>query len=77
MLFGCIPVISDIPQHRETIGDHGFYFDPHNDSLAAVLKDAHLKSVSLGSIDFSKIQNYVVTNFDEDRIHGMWKNILA
>lgn len=76
MLFGCIPVISNIPQHRETIGDHGFYFDPRDDSLAAVLKDAHLKSVDLSPIEFSKIQNYVVTNFGEDQIQKIWRDTL-
>ncbi len=26
MASGCLPVISDIPQHRETVGNFGFYF---------------------------------------------------
>ena len=76
MLFGCIPVVSDIPQHRETLGDHGFYFNLEDNSLATALQGAHLKSISSNSTDYSKIQNHVVANFGENRIHEMWKNIL-
>jgi glycosyltransferase involved in cell wall biosynthesis len=33
MLFGCLPIVSDIPQHRETMGDHAAYFQLNVASL--------------------------------------------
>jgi len=76
MLFGCIPVISDIPQHRETIREHGFYFNPEDSSLRDALKNAHLKSSNAKSVEILKIQTHVLTEFSEDRITQLWRSLL-
>ena len=75
MLFGCVPVISDIPQHRETVGANGFYFNNQDDSLRYVLKEAHEKSTKLKSEDLLALQEHVVAKYGSKNIMHVWQKL--
>ena len=76
MLFGCIPVISDIPQHRETVGNHGFFFGDSQEDLVSALACGHLKASESTTNDLMVLQNYVKENFGPEQISKLWKNLL-
>lgn len=53
---GCLPIISDIPGHREQMGEHALYFDPFDhthlaDLLYKILQDTKLKDNILSNRD--------------------------
>ncbi len=77
MANGCVPVLSDIPQHRETIADFGIFFSPDNlsslvDSLAAAVKISDDSTTDLSS----KMQQHIIENFSEELISEKWFKLL-
>jgi glycosyltransferase involved in cell wall biosynthesis len=77
MLFGCAPVLSDIPQHRETVGDHGFYFKNTDSSLRNAFAQAHEKAKNMNPSDVAEIQRHVIDNYGDQRIQELWANLLS
>lgn len=76
MAHGCLPIVSDIPQHRETVRENGFYFsgaDPRN--IAIKIGEA----VDLLNHNELFIQtnliNYIQANYSEQVIASMWKDL--
>jgi glycosyltransferase involved in cell wall biosynthesis len=76
MLFGCIPVVSDIPQHRETIGEHGIFFQIDSNALSQALQRAHLLSQDLTKKDFAKMNEHVRQQFSLPRVQELWTQML-
>lgn len=76
MYFGCIPVISDIPQHRETIDSLGVYFDIEKVSLANALIEASDLSEELKNSYRRKNISYIAENYSKRNIVDKWKAIL-
>ena len=77
MINGCIPVVSDIPQHRETVRENGLYFagdDPT--AIANALEEASLLAEQNGSEISTKLREYVVANYSEKVIGEMWLNFI-
>ena len=76
MSYGCIPIISDIPQHRETIGENGIYFQLNPESLMTAMEEAvKISSESMLQIQENVI-NYVKNNFSQDAIANQWNELL-
>lgn len=73
MLNGCIPVVSDIPQHRETVRENGLYFSGNEPTaIASALEEASILSEQNGTEIASKLRNYVEANYSEKVISKMW-----
>lgn len=78
MAFGCVPVISDIPQHRETVGEHGFYFDGTKAvEVANALGLAAEKAATGGPDLISKLQEHVEKHFSFETITAQWDELLG
>lgn len=77
MLFGCIPVVSDIPQHRETVGDYGFFFGNTHEDLVSAFVDGHTKASRCTINELMATKNYVEKNFHSVHISKMWKSLLS
>lgn len=78
MTFGCVPVVSDIPQHRETIGDHGFYFEGSKATgVATALGLAAEKAVTGGPGLISELQDHIEKHFSFETITAQWDELLG
>lgn len=77
MANGCVPVISDIPQHRETIADFGIFFNPENlTSLVDALSDAARVSEENQVELMAKMQKHIIDNFSETLISEKWFKLI-
>ena len=74
MLFGCVPVVSSIQQHFETMGSHAIYFEEQIDSIALALKRAHVLA-SKDSKQKSLLNLYVNQNFSGNSISNQWNDL--
>jgi glycosyltransferase involved in cell wall biosynthesis len=73
MANGCVPVVSDIPQHRETISNFGIYFNPDNlTSLVDCLSHAVRVSEESPAKLLLKMQQHIIDNFSENLISEKW-----
>lgn len=78
MAFGCIPVISDIPQHRETVGDHGFYFDGSKAIGVATALGLAAEKASTGDLKLmSELRDHIEKNFSFETITAKWDELLG
>ncbi len=74
MLFGCVPVVSNIAQHIETMGSRAIYFDEQKESIGIALKQAHVFA-SKGSKQKSLLNEYVEQNFSSNLISNKWNQL--
>ena len=74
---GCLPVVSKIPQHQETLGERALYFSA-NDSLqlARTLKSACDQSLNLSLEDLLEMRDFVKGKFGEQHVEKKWIEIL-
>jgi glycosyltransferase involved in cell wall biosynthesis len=73
MINGCVPVVSDIPQHRETVRENGFYFSGENpEGIANALGKAAAIVADNDSQIAKNLRNYVEENYSEEVIGKMW-----
>ena len=77
MLFGCIPVVSDIPQHRENLGSHGIFFGESKSELIDALIEGHAKASISTVQDLKVLRSYVHKNFSSLHISQLWKKLLV
>jgi glycosyltransferase involved in cell wall biosynthesis len=76
MSFGCVPIVSDIDQHRETIGDRGIYFDLNEKSLIAALKEAEEKTAQFAFDIQGELSQYVGSKFSLATVANQWEKLL-
>jgi glycosyltransferase involved in cell wall biosynthesis len=77
MINGCVPVVSDIPQHRETVKENGLYFSGENPiAIAKALGEAVLLVEKNGQEIEQKLKNYVQANYSEEVIGKMWRGLI-
>jgi len=77
MINGCIPVVSDIPQHRETVRENGLYFSGDDPTaIANALKEASLLIEQNGPEIATKLREYVEANYSEKVIGKMWLDFI-
>ena len=77
MARGCLPVISNIPQHLETVGDLGIYFQGNDPILVSkALREAiSLLSENPENLP-TELRNHVVERFSEKVISKKWVELL-
>jgi glycosyltransferase involved in cell wall biosynthesis len=77
MINGCVPVVSDIPQHRETVRQNGVYFSGDEPTaIAFALGEAALLIEQIGPEIASNLRNYVQANYSEKVIGEMWLDFI-
>jgi len=76
MSYGCLPVISDIPQHRETMGELGYFIE--GEGIEAIAK-AMTRAVEVSESDCKDLRNqlreHVVSNFSSAVVGQQWKKV--
>lgn len=73
MAFGCIPVVSDIPQHRETIGEHGYYFEGAKATDVAAALGSAVQQAALEDPTLKKrLQDHIEKHFSFETISSQW-----
>jgi glycosyltransferase involved in cell wall biosynthesis len=76
MLFGCLPLVSNIPQHLETMGNQATYFELNQRSITEAIS----KSKKISDTERIKLgieaHNYVSNNFGTERLAKMWLKLL-
>ncbi len=76
MFFGCIPIVSNIPQHREIMSTNAFYFDTYEKSLAIAIENA-MKIPSKERLSLRiKGHKFVTANYGEEAITQKWASLL-
>jgi len=77
MAYGCIPVVSDIPQHRETVQHLGVYFEGDDPQKVAEKLGEALGMLDQSEIDLSnKLINHVQANYSQEVIGQKWLDLL-
>ena len=77
MARGCLPVISNIPQHLETIGDLGIYFHGNDPILVSKALSEAISLLSENPENLStELTNHVVERFSERVISKKWVELL-
>ena len=77
MAYGCIPVVSDIPQHRETVQHLGVYFEGDDPQKVAEKLGEALEMLDQSEIDLSnKLINHVQANYSQEVIGQKWLDLL-
>lgn len=76
ILFGCIPIVSDIPQHRENIGENAIYFQNEKLSIAnAMMQGVNLQKLEAATwISLNKDQ--IQKKFSLNSITQSWNELL-
>jgi glycosyltransferase involved in cell wall biosynthesis len=76
MLHGCIPIVSDIPAHRETMGTHGVFFDSTVDGFSEVFENAVLECAKSEGRHLSELAEYVRSRYSAEIIEEQWSKLL-
>lgn len=77
MAYGCLPVVSDIPQHHETIQDLGLYFEGELPQRIAEKLGQALEVLSKNELEVSKkLMKHIRTNYSEELISKKWLDLL-
>jgi len=77
MAYGCLPVVSDIPQHHETIQDLGLYFEGGSPQRVAEKLGLALEILSENELEVSKkLMKHVRTKYSEEFISKKWLDLL-
>jgi len=77
MAYGCLPVVSDIPQHHETIQDLGLYFEGESSQKIAEKLGQALEVLSENELEVSKkLMRHIRTNYSEEIIRKKWLDLL-
>ena len=76
MFFGCLPIVSNLPQHHETMRDKALYFELNTQALS----DAISNSRKISKIRRAKLgleaHNYVVKHFSKKTLAPKWSQLL-
>jgi glycosyltransferase involved in cell wall biosynthesis len=77
MLSGCVPLVSDIAQHRESIGEFGTYFDPENQNdFLLAFQNAVLRTKNGYSTLRPLMRKYVLETYSLSKIRSYWSDLL-
>jgi alpha-1,2-rhamnosyltransferase len=76
MLFGCLPIVSDIPQHRETMGGFAAYFELNVASLTEHISKSREVSEPNGGKMRLAAHNHVRNNYSGEVLTKQWNELL-
>lgn len=75
---GCVAAVSSIPQHHETLGKFGFYFNPTDKKdLQKAIELACEHSRTLSQSDFKEMRDYINSRFGELTVQAMWASYIS
>jgi glycosyltransferase involved in cell wall biosynthesis len=78
MAYGCLPLISDIPQHRETIRDFGMYFDgSHIEQIAELIGRASAEAKRLSVSRMELMRKHILDSYSPEVIQRKWEVFLS
>lgn len=79
MAWGCIPVVSKIPQHLENIGEFGHYFKNFNEiEVANAIKEAISASVAgKQKVLAASMHAYIKNEFSMKVIESKWEQLIV
>ena len=76
MLHGCIPIVSDIPAHRETMGTHGVFFDGTVAGFSEVFRNASVEYAKYRNHHLLELAEYVGSRYSTEVIEAQWSQLL-
>lgn len=77
MAHGCFPVVSDIPQHRETVGEYGLFFEGENPTNVARKISEAVEIIENGDTGLPELLvEHVKTNYSEEVIAKKWSALI-
>ena len=77
MAYGCFPVVSDIPQHRETVGEYGLFFEGDNPTNVARKLSEAVEVIEKSNSGLSAtLVEHVKANYSEEVIANMWSILI-
>ena len=77
MAYGCFPVVSDIPQHRETVGEYGLFFEGDNPTNVARKLSEAVEVIEKSNPGLSAtLVEHVKANYSEEVIANMWSTLI-
>lgn len=77
MAHGCFPVVSDIPQHRETVGEFGLFFEGDNPTNVAKKLSEAVEIIEKSNDGLSvTLAEHVKANYSEEVIANMWSTLI-
>jgi glycosyltransferase involved in cell wall biosynthesis len=76
MFFGCLPIVSNLPQHRETMRDKALYFELNEQALSDAISDSRkISKVRRAKLGLEAHQ-YVVKYFCRKTLSAKWSQLL-
>jgi len=76
MLFGCLPIVSDIPQHRETMDTKAIYFNLNKESLSGAISEARKVSIAERQKFAIEAHRYIQDKFSHEVLKENWGDLL-
>jgi alpha-1,2-rhamnosyltransferase len=77
MLFGCLPIVSNLPQHHENMGNKAIYFDLSENSLLDAISTSKKIPQTVRRKLALDAHNYVRNEFSHEALIIKWKKLLA
>jgi glycosyltransferase involved in cell wall biosynthesis len=78
MYFGCLPIVSDIPEHRDNLGDKALFVDGVEPTQVALVMKKAAEIVSLDDEkSFSARNNYITNRFGREAAKENWNTVLS
>jgi glycosyltransferase involved in cell wall biosynthesis len=76
MLFGCIPIVSNLPQHHETMGNKAIYFDLNEKSLSIAIAKSRNISIPQRRKLGLEAHSHVRDKYNHDILKKDWERLL-
>ena len=78
MYFGCLPIVSDIPEHRDNLGDKALFVDGVEPTQVALAMKKASEIVSLDDEkSFSARNNYIINRFGREAAKENWNTVFS
>jgi alpha-1,2-rhamnosyltransferase len=77
ILFGCLPLVSKLPQHFETMGTEAIYFDLNEESLSQAIFSARSLSISKRRELALTLHKQVRSRFSHEVLKIRWESLLT
>jgi glycosyltransferase involved in cell wall biosynthesis len=77
MLFGCLPIVSNLPQHHETMGDKAIYFDLNEKSLSIAISRSRKITISQRKKLAIQAHSHIRHNYSNEVLKARWEELLT
>lgn len=76
MYFGCIPIVTDIPQHKETIGQFGIYFDAQREEFSDVFRNLRKYTDLHSPKSIAAAKSFIEQKYGYKNVNLQWEKLL-